>query len=434
MPAKERDRLEKRVREISRLNKALEHDNADLGSKIEELSAEVTSSRVYIDRLLKTSHETQISDWEKKEAQYKAAIRNYQQQIRKQASTVSLDLYKKAVDENKRAQTQLEKAEGTIQKLETKVSSLENAGSSSRATKSPGTRRDSGGRNLLMSPTDFLEKGLLSGDYKQEQRQQSPSLYGYIPSSLKKPKTPLSQTNEGAEFTGSAAGKKSTTWADLPQQSRTVETMDVSRNVRALSFGDESSRRIEELALHRKPHHGDENLIGMTISFPSSPSGLPCPKESPLQSPPQIEFPVTGDIDEWLDRYAQKHLSSTEEKGRFTSSKSNQDNVFIAASKGIENVAFSPSWKPTPRKRSPVTTRGNHFVGFTSPNACTPGSKENQSHRASPKSGSKTLRMRKARELGGMKGLKNHLNKIRSPQPLGKPVRVLQVLRDRQFN
>eukprot|EP00934_Nitzschia_sp_Nitz4_P002847 Nitzschia sp. Nitz4//scaffold178_size73299//51595//54653//NITZ4_005713-RA/size73299-augustus-gene-0.86-mRNA-1//-1//CDS//3329539164//2837//frame0 len=121
----ERDRLDRRLKEVIQTNKILEEDNMSLSKKIEDLSNEVISSRALIDKLLRTSHETQESEWERKEAQYKSTIRNYQQQIRKQSTAVSLDLYKAAVEESKGKQERLESAEQKILALKSQLATLE---------------------------------------------------------------------------------------------------------------------------------------------------------------------------------------------------------------------------------------------------------------------------------------------------------------------
>jgi hypothetical protein len=138
-----------------------------LSRKIQELADEVASSRAYIDKLLKTSHDTKVSNWEEREDQYKSVIQNLRQQIRKQTPAVSIDLYKAAIDDGRQKQSELRTAEQKISSLESKLTELEQEKKSRLSTpaaKTPGgkVRRE---RSALFSPTDFLEQGLLVGGY-----------------------------------------------------------------------------------------------------------------------------------------------------------------------------------------------------------------------------------------------------------------------------
>lgn len=109
------------MRHITRQYKEAHAVNRQLDAKIHTLTHEVTSGQALIDKLLKTTHDTKPGEWEKKEEQYIASIRNYQQQIRKQASVVSLDLYKASVDEGRMTQERLKYAEKRIANLEERL-------------------------------------------------------------------------------------------------------------------------------------------------------------------------------------------------------------------------------------------------------------------------------------------------------------------------
>jgi hypothetical protein len=430
----EHDRLQKRIGEVLTVNKELEKENVHLGSKIEVLSAEVTSSRALIDKLLKTSHETQASDWEKKEYQYKSAIRNYQQQIRKPASTVSLELYRAAVDDSKFTQSQLQDAERKIRVLETRVSTQAREDHATEETKTPDPRR-SQSRNFLLSPTDYLEKGLLSMDYQHNMRQSSPQQEMKTISPTKMSKTPLSYIKTGLDVemkvTDKTQGQPSET-AKRGYRSP-VENFYLTRIVPSpLSAANAPSPHpIEQTTSPEKskPAHNDV-LLGTTVSF-EAPFAAISSSPNEMGSPwPISKVPVVDDINEWVDQYTQKYLSSTEKKkksGERTTPVKLQHSAFenYRFSKGPEPHILSPCWKAATGKRPTNFTKS----------FCTPASKENhQNSKISPKSGSKTLRMRKARELGGMKGLRSELNRIRSPQSLGKPKRVARVLGDRLVN
>lgn len=138
-----------------------------LSNRIQELADEVASSRVYIDKLLKTTHDTQQDDWEKREDQYKTVIKNLRQQIRKQTPAVSIELYKAAVDKGKKKQEELNSAEEKLATLESKVTQLEKEKNNQLPFTAMKIPRDQAGieRSNIMSPTDFLEKGLLSESY-----------------------------------------------------------------------------------------------------------------------------------------------------------------------------------------------------------------------------------------------------------------------------
>lgn len=405
---KERNQLQQRIREVLRANKALQEDNVNLGSKIEELSSEVISSRALIDKLLKTSHDTQTGDWEKKEAQYRSVIRNYQQQIRKQASTVSLELYKAVIDESKRTQTQLQDAEKRIIDLQSKVTSMEKEGIAIGTTKTP--NKKAGMRNHLLSPTDRLEKGLLTNDYQQVQIRKSP--YQDITFSAKKLKTPLSKLDLNLTD-NTMTGRK----AELRLQSPT-ERFCLQNEFHASHTEHDRTPHVIERTTPIQQSRQRDDLTGMTICFQTPTTGLSSPGEHTMHHQSDGS-PLDVEINNWVDRYNQEHLESKNSNG---------------PSKVSPNDFLSPSWQPTPRKR-PVVAQTKSFDGdSTAPVVPMSDTKENQAAKNSPKSASKTLRMRKARELGGMKGLRSQLNKIRSPQSLGKPKRVVQVLGDRQVN
>lgn len=378
----ERDQLRSRIREVLQANRTLQEENATLGAKIEELSEEVFSSRTLIDKLLKTSHETQASDWERKESQYKAAIRNYQQQIRKQESTVSLDLYKAAMDDSKKTQLKLQNATRKILDLESKMLSLEEIeGELAKETTKTPKRMKTQEAVPFMSPTDHLEKGLLSHDYDY---QQVPSL----PVTLlaKKPKTPLSQMKSAIDVRMGCPTSLTKKSCKTRGYCSPIEKMKFSRIVEP----EDSARPVEHPTGTEARQHR-EDLTGMTIVFEKPVGVLPSP---------QKEVAMTNQ--EWVDCYTEKLLKSTEKKKAL--SRYNTTKAYLSPKgKGmtkrdeIDNSA-------TPANTSKETNENQDKLLF------------------SPKSASKTLRMRKARELGGVKGLKSQLNKIRSP--LGKPQRV----------
>ena len=138
-----------------------------LTKEIQELSAEVASSRIYIDKLLKTSRDTTHSDWELKEQQYKAIVRNLRQRLVKEQSMVSIDLYKAAIDSGRQKVTELKESQKKVESLSTKVSELKKELKTKDVTRTKTPQRDTGFAQLgFGSPTDFLEKGLLNGSQR----------------------------------------------------------------------------------------------------------------------------------------------------------------------------------------------------------------------------------------------------------------------------
>ncbi len=421
---KERNQLQQRIREALRANNVLQDDNVKLGSKIEELSSEVISSRALIDKLLKTSHDAQNSDWDKKEAQYRSVIRNYQQQIRKQASTVSLELYKAVVDDSKRTQTQLQDAEKKILDLQSKVTNLEKEGDTIVITKTPSNKRILM-RNQLLSPTDFLEKGLLPEDYQQTQLRQSP--HHDITLSAKKSRTPVSHLDINLADR-MLSGRKE---PDIRTRSP-IEKMNLTRNDHMQSRENDRTPRPNERTIFIEEARARDDLTGMTICFQTPVTGISSPGEKTLLYPTDGS-PFDMHINNWVDQYNQQNLHSAEtKKGSQGATPMKSHHTTLGKHESLEHDIQSPSWNPTPLKRPVV----RNFVDndSTTPAAPPSASKENETFKTSPKSASKTLRMRKARELGGMKGMRSQLNKIRSPQSLGKPKRVAHVLGDRQLN
>ena len=402
-----------------RANKALQEDNVQLGTRIEELSSEVISSRALIDKLLKTSHDTQTDEWEKKEAQYKSVIRNYQQQIRKQASTVSLELYKSVVDDSKRTHSQLQDAERKILDLQTKINNLEKEGVTHYNTKTPNHKKVLM-KSEFMSPTDYLEKGLLPEVYQQRQSPRHD-----LTLSAKKSRTPVSHLD--LNLVGlNLSGRKTDKRVRSP-----VERINVTVNDEGRSGEKQFPSHQGETYMAYDQGNHREDLTGMTICF-QTPHGT-------LPSPCKDEFPSDTDVNMWIDRYNQK-LHSPSEKQHLNHRSTPIDTHHNSFGKPnpttfSENIDSPNGYKAAPSMR-PASTVGSE-IDYDSTVPVVPASSTKENHttaKISPKSASKTLRMRKARELGGMKGLRSQLNKIRSPQSMGKPQRVVQVLGDRQLN
>jgi myosin heavy subunit len=183
---RERKDMERTLKDTVKENARLEAENLQLGEKIRELRAEVKSSRAYIDKLLKTSHETKHEEWEKHEEQLMRVISNLRQQIRQQESSVSIDLYKSAVQDGRQKLTQLRIAESNIEKLKEKVAQLEKD-KETRSSKLLQTPRATSSafnpkRSVMFSPTDQIEKGLFNN---VEEKNYS--------SALKEARTPKSQ-------------------------------------------------------------------------------------------------------------------------------------------------------------------------------------------------------------------------------------------------
>lgn len=186
--------------EAERVKEHLESENARLAEKIEELRAEVKSGRAYIDKLLQTSHDTKQEDWEKQEEKYRSVICTLRQQIRKQASVVSINLYKDAKNESRKSLAELRIAEGNIEKLKEKLTQLEK--DNHRISKPLRTPKASSSkqpnRSIFLSPTDRLEQGLLRSSQEK-----------HIYTAKKTPQTPKSsgktpQVGRGGDVTASS--------------------------------------------------------------------------------------------------------------------------------------------------------------------------------------------------------------------------------------
>ena len=319
--------MQQRIREVLRANKTLQEDNVQLGTRIEELSSEVISSRALIDKLLKTSHDTQTDEWEKKEAQYRSVIRNYQQQIRKQASTVSLELYKSVVDDSKRTHTQLQDAESKILDLQTKIISLEREGVTHRNTKTPNNQKVSRS-NQFMSPTDFLEKGLLTESYQQTENNN-------LPLSVKKQRTPVSTLDLNLVELALSSRK-----TDNRRRSP-IDRIKVTTNCGG-QCGEKHPSNREERSMAYDRGNGRDDLTGMTICFQTPQGGLPSPCDDAFGRHQRDVFPSDTDVNMWIDRYNQKLHSPVEKQHTFGAQLSANLN---------DDLDSPASWKATP----PVT-------------------------------------------------------------------------------
>lgn len=153
----ERDRLDARLTETLREKETLQSENRKLSGRIQDLAQEVASSRAYIDKLLKTSQDVEQSDWESREEKYKIVIKNLRQQIRKQASAVSIDLYKNAVDDSKQNKSELKNAEKKIASLVSKVNQLEKEHNKRISPPMTSPEGKVAVRRVALSPTEYLK-------------------------------------------------------------------------------------------------------------------------------------------------------------------------------------------------------------------------------------------------------------------------------------
>ncbi|CAJ1954309.1 unnamed protein product [Cylindrotheca closterium] len=155
--AEERERLEAQLQKTIDEKKQLQEENSKLSDRIQDLAEEVESSRAYIDKLLRTSHDANQDDWETREKKYKTVIQNLRQQIRKQGSTVKLDLYKSALDDGKRKSQDLQEANKRIATLVAKVVELEKTDKTSSALGHlPSPEGKQAVRRVAESPTEYL--------------------------------------------------------------------------------------------------------------------------------------------------------------------------------------------------------------------------------------------------------------------------------------
>jgi len=121
----ERNVIELRMKDALEVNEKFAIENQKLSDKIQELRAEVKSSRAYIDKLLLTSHESKEEDWERHQKQYQQVIKNLRKQLLKQDSVISIDLYRAEKDKVQERTTQLRAAEMAIHGLNNKIAALQ---------------------------------------------------------------------------------------------------------------------------------------------------------------------------------------------------------------------------------------------------------------------------------------------------------------------
>jgi hypothetical protein len=156
---------------LKKQNSNLQIDNERLSKKIQDLVLEVASSRAYIDKLLQTTHQTEFGD--EKENKYRIVISNLRQQIRKQTSAVSLDLYKVAIDDNKSSKKDLQQAKEKIEQLQQRVIALSSKSPKPTTNSNSPSKRQV--RDVATSPSKYLEEqnNKSSGLGKPARRRQS---------------------------------------------------------------------------------------------------------------------------------------------------------------------------------------------------------------------------------------------------------------------
>eukprot|EP00536_Pseudo-nitzschia_multiseries_P003960 jgi/Psemu1/323238/estExt_fgenesh1_pg.C_630030 len=151
----ERDVMELQMTDALQVKERLAIENQKLNQKIHELRAEVKSSRAYIDKLLRTSHESRQEDWEKHEQQYKQVIQNLRKQILKQDSVISMDLYRAEKDKVREKTTQLRAAETAIHGLNTKIAALQQEKNEDLNRKESPTNDKCIGENNIQTPKNI---------------------------------------------------------------------------------------------------------------------------------------------------------------------------------------------------------------------------------------------------------------------------------------
>jgi hypothetical protein len=332
-----------------------------LGKKIQELADEVASSRAYIDKLLKTSHDTKVSNWEEREDQYKSVIQNLRQQIRKQTPAVSIDLYKAAIDDGRQKQSELRTAEQKISSLESKLTQLEQEKKSRLSTpaaKTPGgkVRRE---RSALFSPTDFLEQGLLVGGYEEgvQLDLSGTDLFSKSPSHQLKSQPPAPQIqhslglNSVAQNVAYAARGSMQPVAQKEQAPQTYHRSSekppsekhqqrhgqASLKPRPIKSAKKQSKSHTPIGEHR-PMKLESSLTGLKISFQKETtqtshdtvstlgfedvsemnSHLPRKQLGPLDKGPGKTQPSEDDVLAWVDNYAssQRHPTQAAHESR----------------------------------------------------------------------------------------------------------------------
>ncbi|CAB9496918.1 expressed unknown protein [Seminavis robusta] len=101
----------------------LEHENFELRKKIEQLKEDLQAMRVQVTEL--SSNRAKKEDWEKREQSYKNTIQALKNQLRKEETMVSVQLYKSAVESGKEKGKQVEAKKAELDAMKAKYTVLE---------------------------------------------------------------------------------------------------------------------------------------------------------------------------------------------------------------------------------------------------------------------------------------------------------------------
>jgi hypothetical protein len=444
----ERDRLDARLHETLREKQTLQEENMNLSEKIQDLAEEVASSRAYIDKLLKTSHDVEQSDWETREEKYKTVIKNMRQQIRQQTSAVSIDLYKNAVDDGKMKEMELKNAGKKIASLVSKVNKLEkehNARLSPPVTSPEGKEAV---RRVATSPTEYLKNGMYSRSLgkpirpalnitsetptsKESKQEQLP--VGFENSHPKSKLQTGSETTVPLQNTSTPASKLNfsaqkpehkTMWS-VPQ----YKTTSGSRQQVA-----SQPKKVITKPVENRQSSPKNDLIGFNVLVPTE--AIEKSKQNPKD---QV------DILAWVDNYTRNHNQESKNPNQYktkkvfqavqdhTKSDENHGNTFKSPLLGRRDRRLRKEVTPTNKSRSPQTglPLANKNVVPTPIVSKTvvgnenidPGNNGKDNAMFSPKSTTKSSTpMRKARLVGGRKALADKLRKMRSPPAKARPL------------
>jgi len=413
-------------------------ENIRLGKRIEELSLEVTSSRAYIDKLLKTSHETNKSNWERKEEEYVTVVRNLRQQIRKQTSSVSIELYKAAVDTGKMKQVQLDEAKRKISTLERSVQKLE----IKEAVPNLNTVTDPVDTQQTIAGHKGLQKnGLSKTGARGSRPKKLVSLSPIITNEERIYK------NEGGQHDAPQSSKKITTPRSLCARKITpavtfTDEKERNENNRVrkvpLSAFRNSSPREEKNGSPQKTAGSSmaqrvsgsakaNGIIGMTIAF-ETPARIKTKKNHGRESPisPMAMSP-SEDVLTWADRYSSVNGTKENVDTERCSNEVSHKAVVSPRRQALRSHVLSSLGSPTSafsrlnKENEPSATKTPGKSGFTNPLTSPLSSRRINrklgcTTKVSPMSTSKTpSRLGAIQKYGGRRGLQETLRKMRSP-------------------
>jgi hypothetical protein len=411
---------------------------------------------------------------EKREEQYKTVIQNLRQQVRKQTPSVSIELYKAAVVGNKITEAELKKATTKISDLECKVNHLEKENLEARLTsnnaKTPNQKVgfDRGG---ILSPTDFLERGLLGEVAMQDSpvKHWDSNLVNIEQRRSAIPRSSFSQTLGYMQEPTTKTEKR----PESPLEKKPMLLKAISRSegiatenkrrvglpLASIKAAAPTDTRTEERVhgestedLNLTVQRAEQSLMGMTISFRKDPLVCsPLSKTDNDRSKPIEE----DDVLTWVDKYktyqrnvegqcavempqpgskarnagTKREMRKMKAQDPRKAGSGDSQNVQVYVESGILDSRLNSNRQGTSRKidrdsvssrngqthpRTKTTLKGSgRVLSSVSPKTKLP--KENRKSSSMKGTSKVSTRIVKVREMGGRKGLQDKLKQMRSP-------------------